>query len=179
MIVEVRLTDLLSPFVKRLDSDNLQKEGYAMNWDAIGALGELAGATGVVLSLVYVAVQIRDNTRSQQAATYHAMISAKNQVNLQISTSDYAPLILLKGSKDYRGLEVEERHRFNLLMRSILGVCEDIFVQYSKGFSDIQDHDINMKMVRDLLKQPGIEHWLSQNRHLFRKEFLSEIDVNA
>ena len=48
-----------------------------MNWDAIGALGELAGATAVVLSLVYVAVQIRDNTRSQQAATYHAMISAK------------------------------------------------------------------------------------------------------
>ena len=148
-----------------------------MNWDAIGALGELAGATAVVLSLVYVAVQIRDNTRSQQAATYHAMTSAKNQVNLQISTSDYAPHILLKGSRDYRGLEVEERHRFNLLMRSILGVCEDIFVQYSKGFSDIQDHDINMAMVRDLLKQPGIEHWLTRNRHLFRKEFLSEIDV--
>jgi hypothetical protein len=148
-----------------------------MNWEAIGALGELAGATAVVLSLVYVAVQIRDNTRSQQAATYHAMISAKNQVNLQISTSNHAPLILLKGSIDYRGLEIEERHRFNLLMRSIFGVCEDIFVQGTKGLADIQDHDINMAMVRDLLKQQGIEYWLSRNRHLFRKEFLSALDA--
>jgi len=148
-----------------------------MNWEAIGALGELAGATAVVLSLVYVAIQIRDNTRSQEAATYHTMISAKNQVNLQISTSNDAPLILLKGSRDYLGLEIEERHRFNLLMRSILGVCEDIFVQYSKGLADIQDHDINMAMVRDLLKQQGIEEWLSRNRHLFRKGFLSEIDA--
>ena len=148
-----------------------------MNWEAIGALGELAGATAVVLSLVYVAIQIRDNTRSQEAATYHTMISAKNQVNLQISTSNDAPLILLKGSRDYLGLEIEERHRFNLLMRSILVVCEDIFVQYSKVLADIQDHDINMAMVRDLFKQQGIEEWLSRNRHLFRKGFLSEIDA--
>ena len=126
--------------------------------------------------LIYVAIQIRDNTRSQEAATYHAMISAKNQVNLQISTSNDAPLILLRGSRGYQNLEIEDRHRFNLIMRSILGVCEDIFVQYSKGLADIQDHDINMAMVRELLKQQGIEEWLSRNQHLFRQKFLTEID---
>ena len=34
-----------------------------MNWDAIGAIGEIVGATAVVVSLVYLAVQIRQNTR--------------------------------------------------------------------------------------------------------------------
>ena len=40
-----------------------------MNWDAIGAVGEIAGALGVILSLVYLASQIRSqNTESRLAA---------------------------------------------------------------------------------------------------------------
>lgn len=30
-----------------------------MNWDAIGTIGEIIGATAVVVSLVYLATQIR------------------------------------------------------------------------------------------------------------------------
>ena len=147
-----------------------------MNWEAIGALGEFVGAIAVFFSLIYVAVQIRDNTRSQQAATYHAMISAKNQVNLQIASQVDAARILLEGSRNYRELELTDRHRFNLLLRSILGVCEDIYVQYSKGLVDIEDHEINLSMVKDLLKQQGISYWVSRNRHLFRKSFIDEIE---
>ncbi len=35
-----------------------------MNWEAIGALAELAGAAGVVLTLIYLSVQLRQNTRA-------------------------------------------------------------------------------------------------------------------
>jgi hypothetical protein len=147
-----------------------------MNWDAIGAIGEIIGASAVFLSLIYVAIQIRDNTRSQQAATYHSMISAKNQVNLQIATSSDAPLALLKGSRDYQGLELEDKHRFNLLMRSILGVCEDIYVQHSKGLADTEDHEINLAMVHNLLQQKGIAYWLSKNQYLFRSDFINAVN---
>lgn len=34
-----------------------------MNWDAIGAIGEVVGALAVVISLVYLALQIRQNSR--------------------------------------------------------------------------------------------------------------------
>ena len=39
-----------------------------MNWEAIGAVGETVGALAVLLTLVYLAMQIRQNTRSVQAA---------------------------------------------------------------------------------------------------------------
>jgi len=41
-----------------------------MNWDAIGAVGEVVGAICVVLTLGYLAVQIRQNTRATRATTY-------------------------------------------------------------------------------------------------------------
>lgn len=39
-----------------------------MNWDAIGAVGELAGALTVVLSLGYLAAQVKQNTKGMLVA---------------------------------------------------------------------------------------------------------------
>ena len=41
-----------------------------MNWDAIGAIAELLGAAGVVASLIYLGVQIRQNTRTERARAF-------------------------------------------------------------------------------------------------------------
>ena len=37
-----------------------------MNWEAIGAIGEVVGATAVFISLLYLALQIRNSRRSDQ-----------------------------------------------------------------------------------------------------------------
>ena len=37
-----------------------------MNWEAIGAVGEIIGALAVVLTLAYLAIQVRQNTRMMQ-----------------------------------------------------------------------------------------------------------------
>ena len=42
-----------------------------MNWDAIGAVGEILGAAAVVVTLIYLAAQLRQNTNSMQAAAYN------------------------------------------------------------------------------------------------------------
>jgi len=36
----------------------------SMNWEAIGALGEWAGALAVIATLVYLAIQVRQNSAS-------------------------------------------------------------------------------------------------------------------
>ena len=38
-----------------------------MNWDAIGAIGEVVGALAVFITLGYLAVQIRQNTKAVRA----------------------------------------------------------------------------------------------------------------
>lgn len=40
-----------------------------MNWDAISTIAEIVGATGVIASLVYLAIQIRQNTLVTRAET--------------------------------------------------------------------------------------------------------------
>jgi len=47
-----------------------------MNWEAIGAIGEVLGALGVIVTLVYLAFQIRQNT---SALKLNAEQSAVNE----------------------------------------------------------------------------------------------------
>ena len=44
-----------------------------MNWDALGAIGEIVGAVGVIATLAYLAVQVRQNTGAIRGATLNAV----------------------------------------------------------------------------------------------------------
>ena len=44
-----------------------------MNWEAIAAVGEIVGAAGVIVSLLYLATQIRQSTRVARSATRQAL----------------------------------------------------------------------------------------------------------
>ena len=46
-----------------------------MNWDAVGAVGEVAGAVAVVLTLFYLSRQIRHSTDVSKVSSYHEAIS--------------------------------------------------------------------------------------------------------
>jgi len=58
-----------------------------MNWEALGAISEAAGAIAILVSLIYVAVQIRQNTQefkrgveSSELAAFERNIEASNRV---------------------------------------------------------------------------------------------------
>ena len=58
-----------------------------MNWEAVGAITEAIGAVAIVVSLVYVAVQIRQNSReisrsveANQLAAFERNIESGNHI---------------------------------------------------------------------------------------------------
>ena len=55
-----------------------------MNWEAIGAVGEILGAIGVIATLGYLAAQIRQNTRSSRDAASRASFDTVTRINLML-----------------------------------------------------------------------------------------------
>jgi hypothetical protein len=72
-----------------------------MNWDAIGALAELAGALGVIASLVYLAIQIRQNTRSAREAAWHSVLRDLQQFRSLIAQDPEVARVYRDGLRDY------------------------------------------------------------------------------
>ena len=71
-----------------------------MNWEATGAMSELIGAIAVVVTLAYVAVQIRENSRAVRSSTRQDISRGQMEINFVMAQNpDLAVAIygLLKG----------------------------------------------------------------------------------
>jgi hypothetical protein len=55
-----------------------------MNWDAIAAIAELIGAAAVVLSLIYLAIQVRTGSRALQTTMRDSSFHALTEYNLYL-----------------------------------------------------------------------------------------------
>lgn len=53
-----------------------------MNWEAIGAIGETLGAAGVILTLAYLAIQIKQNTRATRSSIRFNITQHNNERGL-------------------------------------------------------------------------------------------------
>jgi hypothetical protein len=60
-----------------------------LHWDAIGAVGEVIGAAGVIISLLYLAVQIRGDVRAKRAATVHDQSAAFRDLLQMLATDEH------------------------------------------------------------------------------------------
>jgi len=61
-----------------------------MDWNAIGAIGEIIGALAVFLTLAYLALQVRQNTRTIQASAVDASINKLQAVRISLYESPSA-----------------------------------------------------------------------------------------
>ena len=64
-----------------------------MNWEAIGAIGEILGAAGVIVSVTYLAIQIRQNTRGIEVAARQTRGDAARDVLRPLSDGRIAPIM--------------------------------------------------------------------------------------
>lgn len=58
-----------------------------MNWDAVGAIGEILGATAVIVTLAYLAKQVRQTKEAQQSSGLDHRTQAILPLSLSISTT--------------------------------------------------------------------------------------------
>ena len=80
-----------------------------MTLQDISALSQIVSGLAVVASLVFVGLQIRQNTRATQAASHHAVSEALNRVNLSWAENADVTRIWIAGRDDRQALTEEER----------------------------------------------------------------------
>jgi len=132
-----------------------------LNWEAIGAIAELLGALGVIATLGYLAVQIRQNTRTIRTSTYQSALDSSNRVNELILANPHLERIFRLGRLDLSQLTDEERPQFRMLIAQFLSVHETMFLQYERGTLDEDFWRSRLAGLRSLLTQPGIHEALA------------------
>ncbi len=126
-----------------------------MTFEQLGGLGEFIGALAVLGSLVYVARQIRENSRSTRlAAMQSAMLSAQNVLALPAQDRDLARVIRV-GLDAVDELTEDEFSQFRYWLFLVLRVSEDMFVQHKAGVIDDETWFARADTFRTVFATPG------------------------
>ena len=104
-----------------------------MNWDALGALAELAGAVGVIVSLLYLGVQIRIQNRESRLNSVSESIRHFNDVLSGIAHYPDLCSIWARGLGDFESLDPEERARFSAHVGRLFRVIEGLYGYHLEG----------------------------------------------
>ena len=142
-----------------------------MNWEAIGAIGEVIGAIGVIVTLAYLAVQIRQNTASLKSSTLQAMLEASAGLHDLCAADPELGRIFIEGIDSHENLTEAEFPRFHFLMMSFLRRLENI---YNQGVGDqVAESDWSgiKNSSLDVMVQPGAQEWWRANQSRFNANF--------
>jgi len=142
-----------------------------MNWDAFGAIGEVVGATAVVVSLVYVSIQLRSGTRALQTTTRDSVYKQLQEWNLVVMGDPRLGWIFQKGSTDFESLEEKERARYLHVMYSFFKTFENIYLHHLEGVVPLELWEPNLKMLTVYATQRGGRMYWEQRKAAYDPRF--------
>ena len=130
-----------------------------MNWDAIGASSELVGAIAVVVTLVYLALQVHQNTRVLRSQGLQSAIE-KYLCNIDNVTKSPAEAeIFRRGLNDFESLPPGEQGSFHSQMHSLLHGFNNVWNLHKAGLLP----DFELVAMRGLFVShlicPGAQSW--------------------
>jgi len=146
-----------------------------MNWEAVGATGEIIGALVVFLTLVYLALQIRQNTHATRATSHHAVTDALNQLNLTVAQDEKVAKIWITGMNDRSSLSDIQREQFDALLRAYMHVCDTMYYQAQIGAGDNGLWKAEQRYLVVILSSAGGKDWFEENSSSISPSFYSAL----
>lgn len=153
-----------------------------MNWEAIAAIGQMIGARAVVVSIVYLSIQIRANTRATRgSASYEAAHSwaQTNDQNAQLPDAVLATMLtwysLYPGASQ---VSATDRLRMTQQTESIFRKLEGQYYLSKYGLLDAAQWETRRMSGRGLISTPYVSAWCNgEAQYLFPPEFRRVIET--
>ncbi len=146
-----------------------------MNWDAIGAIGEIIGALAVVVSLTYLAKQIRAQSNETRFAAMHD-ISVGYRDALANLADESTASVIDKAITDYNSLTQVETLRIIAVIGRIFRVWEEAFIQHEAGRLEERTWQSMLKQFQGYMDVLPFQKVWAIRREYFDPEFGRFVD---
>jgi len=131
----------------------------------LGNYGEFLGAIAVVVTLIYLAIQVRHskeateaNTKSLNLQSYQAWQAANVQINMGLSNPAQSEIIA-RGTGDSSNLTLETWNSFGVMYLAIFQMAQSTDYLYRAGLLDHDLWDAEMNRAAGILAVPGVRQW--------------------
>jgi hypothetical protein len=144
----------------------------------LGNIGELVGAVGVVVSLVYLAVQIRQNTKTVRATSVQELTEDINKGAAALIVPQNAELYV-RGIRSYATLSPEEKMRFGQMINVLVDRTDTVLEFQRLGLIRESFVEARLEGLRVIFSNPGVREYWERSSHLFTREVRDWVEENT
>src|SRR6476619_1802364 len=142
-----------------------------MTWDAISAISQLVSSIAVVISVLYLAVQLRSSTRVARVAAMDAAAAALRDVTKPFMENAELGRLWRTGLENLDRLSAEDQARFFHAAHQFLKALETIHYHYVYGLLDPLLWEGWLELLHHYVCTPGIEYYLIRRSAVFSERF--------
>ena len=136
-----------------------------MSWEAIGAMGSLLGAISVLLTLLYLAKQIKENSKLLTTSVYQTALDGYNEMaSMFLENPELARNLLM--DKPAQLSEVDA-YKLNLILRVYLNQGLKLFKLYEAGIFPEEDWLLRAAEVKQVINQTEFSREFVKNNIIF------------
>ena len=147
-----------------------------MNWEAIGAVGEIVGALGVVVTLAYLASQIRTQNRESRLTAVTELTTQWNVFLASFVEFPYVAELWAKGLKDFSSLSEPETVQFSSHCGRLMRLVSGLQDQHVQGRLDARTWEGMRRTLDDVARYPGFKAWWPTRSHWYPDDFVAFVD---
>lgn len=147
-----------------------------MSLSDLASIGNLVSGIAVLISLIYLALQVRQAERNQQASIRQGRATRAVDIILAAGEPSYADA-LPKGTAGASDITPAEFGQFTSIYGAFLASAEDTFLQHKEGLLSEAVFASFRESWRQTLAQPGVRALWKLRRHGFEAGFVAFMDA--
>jgi hypothetical protein len=145
-----------------------------MNWTKLSAIAETLGSVAIVVTLVYVAIQIQQNTDATLSSSRQASLDA--ELGLIFSMVNH-PNSALASPVPFEDMTPQERLQMQLHANAAFRIRENLWLQFQAGTLDPATWETYRAFMILILSNPDTRQFWNATRAFYDPGFVAEIDA--
>jgi hypothetical protein len=142
-----------------------------MNWEAISAMANLLAALGVIATLIYLSIQIRQNTKAVRSSSIENLIDSLAATAQAGVENEYVVPLMLKANTRPETLTEEDRMRLHFWFIMTFRRFEGVYFQRELGFVDAAVIEGFERSHMSILASRSGQAWWANAKEIFNSRF--------
>jgi hypothetical protein len=148
-----------------------------MTWEMLTAIGQLAAVIVGIPSLIYLALQIRAQTKERRQSAVNALTVQWGELTKALHDSGEFCAIFLRGLQSFEDLDAISKLRFSAFFNRFFKNFQAMYFSHCDGVLSASSWGEIERTMSDFIAYPGLQEWWATRKHWHTEEFARVVDT--
>src|SRR5256886_6952082 len=148
-----------------------------MNWQMLTAIAQLATVLVGIPSLIYFAIQIREQTRERRQSAVNALTVQWGDLTKALHENAEFSALFLRGVHSFHDLDTVSKLRFSAFQNRFFKNFEGMYYSRREGILSSELWDEIDRTMSDFLAYDGIQQWWETRKYWHTEAFVRVVEA--